>query len=202
MRTRVDPLPAFYNDLDTALGELWRLLVEAAGNRSSPFHLPALATVDARSRPRLRTVVLRAADPETGTLRFHCDRRSDKAAEIAVAAPVALQAYDRETTVQIRIEGRAALHTDDALADAAWAGSQTMSRVCYGVAPAPGTTILEGGAYALPGEDTRARDGRKNFCAVSVRAERLDFLYLDRRGHRRAAWARGEDGWRGTWLVP
>ena len=155
----------------------------------------------------MRTVVLREADSEAAILRVHCDRRSDKAREILAGealarAPCALHAYDPETKVQIRIEGRASLHTDDAVAEAAWAGSQPMSRVCYGIDPAPGTALARGGAYAQPDPEAALLIGRPNFCVIRVRAEVLDFLYLDRRGHRRAGWTRGETGWTGTWLVP
>jgi pyridoxamine 5'-phosphate oxidase len=195
------PLPDFYEDLDATFAELWRLLAEGAAQGRSGFHLPVLATLGPDG-PRLRTVVLREADAESGTLRFHCDRRSDKAAEILANPACALAAYDEASKIQIRIEGRATLHTDDAVAEAAWASSRAMSRVCYGADPAPGTALPTGGAYTLPDEDAAASLGRPHFAAVRVRAARLDFLYLDRRGHRRAAWTRGQGDWTGGWIAP
>ena len=195
------PLPAYYDDLDASFAELWRLLADGAAQGRSGFHLPALATLGPEG-PRLRTVVLRAADTEFGILRFHCDRRSDKAAEIRANPACALAAYDAAAKIQIRIEGPATLHTDDAVAEEAWAGSRAMSRVCYGAAPAPGTALPAGDAYTLPDEATAATLGRPHFAAVRVRAARLDFLYLDRRGHRRAAWARGQGDWTGSWIAP
>jgi pyridoxine/pyridoxamine 5'-phosphate oxidase len=196
------PLPAFYDDLDASFAELWRLLAEGAALGRSGFHLPALATLGPDGAPRLRTVVLREADAETGILRFHCDRRSDKAAEIAANPACALMAYDAAAKTQIRVEGRAALHTDDAVAEAAWAGSRAMSRVCYGAEPGPGTTLPAGDAYTVPDETAATTAGRPHFAAVLLRAERLEYLYLDRRGHRRAAWRRNGSGWCGTWLAP
>ncbi len=196
------PLPDFFDDLDACREALWRLLADGAERGRSGFHLPALATVDAEGRPRLRSVVLRAADAGSGTLRFHCDRRSDKAAELAARPACALQAYDADAKVQVRIEGTARLHTADAVAEAAWAEARAMSRVCYGTEPAPGTALAEGGAYTLPDAEAALTLGRPHFAAVTVRAERLDFLYLDRRGHRRAGWRRAEAGWTGTWLTP
>ena len=197
-----DPLPAFYDDRDALLAELWRLLAEGAERGSSGFHLPALASVAADGRPRVRTVVLRAADRDGGTLRFHCDRRSDKAAELRLHPACALTAYDGPAKIQIRIEGRASLHTDDAVAESAWAGSRAMSRVCYGSDPGPGTVLQAGGAYALPDEADAATLGRPHFATVLVHSERLDMLYLDRRGHRRARWRRDGDRWAGAWLAP
>lgn len=198
----MDPLPPFYDDLAAFRAEAWGRLGEGAERGRSPFHTPALATVDAQGHPRLRTVVLREADGAAGTLRFHCDARSDKAREIAAGSMAALHVYDAGTKLQLRIEGSARLHRDDALAEAAWAGSRAMSRVCYGVDPAPGTPLSRGGAYTMPDEDPDARLGRENFCAVVVRAMRLDLLYLDRRGHRRAVFARAGEEWRGHWVAP
>ncbi|KQO78630.1 MAG: pyridoxamine 5'-phosphate oxidase family protein [Methylobacteriaceae bacterium] len=198
----MDALPSFYDDLDGFRAEGWRRLADGVGHRHSPFHTPSLATVDAAGRPRLRTVVLRAAEAGAGALRFHCDRRSDKAQEIAENGLAALHVYDGRAKLQLRVEGRARLHHDDALADAAWAAALTMSRVCYGVEPAPGTALAAGDAYAMPDEDPDARIGRENFCAVVFTAERLDLLYLDRRGHRRAAFSREGEGWMGTWVAP
>lgn len=197
----MDPLPPFHDDLEAALTEIWRLLEEGPVLRRNAFHMPALATVDAAGQPQVRTVVLRAADRASGALRFHCDRRSDKAAEIAATGVAALHGYDSAAKIQIRASGPARLHTDDALAEAAWAGSRAMSRVCYGADPAPGAVLPTGGAYALPDAETALTTGRPNFCAVVVEVARLEFLFLDRRGHRRAAWMRA-DGWRGCWLAP
>lgn len=195
------PLPPFYDDLDASFAELWRLLAEGVAHGRSGFHNVTVATLS-DGIPRLRTVVLRAADGGAGVLRFHCDRRSDKATELAMNPACALAAYDAETKIQIRIEGLATLHTDDAVAEAAWAASRPMSRVCYAAEPAPGTVLPRGDAYTLADESTAATIGRPAFCVVQVAARRLDFLYLDRRGHRRAAWHRGEGGWSGTWLAP
>lgn len=195
------PLPAFYDDLDATFTELWRLLADGAAHGRSGFHLPTLATLSPEG-PRLRTVVLREADSAAATLRFHCDRRSDKAFELADNPACALAVYDAAAKIQIRIEGRATLHTDDAVAEAAWAGSRPMSRVCYAAEPPPGTALLAGNAHTLPDEATAAATGRRHFCAVVVKALRLDFLYLDRRGHRRAAWCRDGEGWDGGWVAP
>lgn len=196
------PLPAFTDDLDASFSEVWRLLAEGPVLRRNAFHMPALATVDADGLPQVRTVVLREADPATGTLRFHCDRRSAKAADIAATGRAALHGYDTAAKIQIRVSGAARLHTDDATADAAWDGSRIMSRTCYGVAPAPGTPLPSGDAYAQPADGADLDAARPNFCAVVVTATRLDFLFLDRRGHRRAGWVRDGTSWTGTWLTP
>lgn len=90
--------------------------------------------------------------------------------------------------MQVRIEGEAAIHGQGALATSAL--GQAMSRVCYGSERTPGRVFNHGGGFTLPQEDDAKRIGRENFRAVLVRVDRLDFLYLDRRGHLRAGWWR------------
>lgn len=192
----------FYDDLVACHDELWRRLEHGAADRHSSFHTPALATVDLHGRPQVRTVVLRDADRAAGTLRFHCDRRSEKAVEIAATGSAALQAYDRDAKIQIRVDGTAELHTDDWFAESIWTEAQPMSRAVYGIVPAPGTALPSGGGYTLPTADEAILAGRENFGVVVIRAERLEFLYLDRRGHRRALWLRSEAGWVETRLAP
>ncbi|UMY19076.1 pyridoxamine 5'-phosphate oxidase family protein [Methylobacterium organophilum] len=198
----MDALPPFYDNLDAAHEALWRLLEDGVHDRRSAFHTPTLGTVDAQGRAQIRTVVLRAADAYGGTLRFHCDRRSEKATEIALNGGASLHAFDAGARIQIRVEGSARLHTDDLLADEAWRESREQSRLCYGIAPSPGTALREGGDYTLPDTPQAIAAGRKNFAAVVLHAERLEFLYLDHRGHRRGLWLRSDAGWVECWLVP
>ncbi|GEP11490.1 pyridoxamine 5'-phosphate oxidase family protein [Methylobacterium gnaphalii] len=195
-------LPPFYDDLTACHDEVWRRLEEGVSDRNSAFHTPALGTVDPYGRPQVRAVVLRQADRRAGTLTFHCDRRSEKASEIAGTRCAALQVYDPAAKIQVRVDGTAELHTDSWFADSVWAQARPMNRTVYGISPGPGTALAKGGSYTLPETDEAIRDGRENFCVVVIRAERLEFLYLDRRGHRRALWLRSEAGWVETWLTP
>lgn len=192
--------PAFYDDLDRSLREAWRLLAQGVVDRRSPFHTPVIATIGRDGAPRARIVVLRGVDPEGRTVRFHTDRRTAKAEEIEGDSRLALIAYDAPAKIQVRLEGRASLHARDAVADEAWAGSRPFSKVCYGTDPPPGTVIPAGEAYALPsGEEVET--GRPNFSAVLLTVESLEWLYLDRAGHRRARFTFGAAP-AATWLVP
>ena len=196
--------PSFHDDLEETRAEALRLLARGVADRRSPFHTPTLATIGLNNaHPRLRTVVLRAFDPARPSLRFHTDRRSRKLAEIRSNPQVALHAYDPAAKVQIRIEGWARPHVDDAVADAAWAASRLMSRQCYGAEPGPGSAIARADAFMLPEptEEATAR-GREHFCAVTVEIGALEWLYLAQAGHRRAHFDRTGDGWFGRWLAP
>lgn len=185
--------------LDAFLAQAWERLADGVSDRRSPFHTPVLATVGADGRPRARTVVLREADATAGMLRIHCDRRSQKAAEIAREPRVALHAYDAVGRIQVRIEGTVTLHLDDTAAETAWEAALAMSRRTYGIAPGPGTPIPEAAAYAMA-EDADIEAGRANFAVLTILAEGIDVLTLAHEGHRRAiADLRADTA---TWVVP
>jgi pyridoxine/pyridoxamine 5'-phosphate oxidase len=194
--------PSYYDDLDETLAECWRRLSRGVADRRSPFHSPTVASIGGDGRPRARVVILRGCDPAERTLRFHTDSRSDKAAELAARPAIALTGYDPAGKIQIRVEGRASLHRDDGLADAAWAATRPFSRVCYGVAPGPGSPIDAGGGFALPVEEEAVEAGRAHFTAVRIAVESLEWLYLAHDGHRRARFGFSGGAVSAVWLAP
>jgi pyridoxamine 5'-phosphate oxidase len=197
------PPPSFYDSLDETLAEAWRLITRGVADRRSPFHHPALATVGLAGAPEVRTVILRGCDPVTRRLRFHTDGRSAKVAELAARPDVALHFYDPAAKIQVRARGRASLHRDDVVADAAWAGSRVFSRQCYGIAPGPGADIGTGGDFMLP-ETTEVETaaGRVNFTAVMIDVRSFEWLYLANAGHRRARFSWDDGALTAGWLAP
>ncbi|MEQ8665248.1 MAG: pyridoxamine 5'-phosphate oxidase family protein [Rhodospirillales bacterium] len=188
--------------LDDALAEAWELLNAGATDRHSPFHLAKVATVTADGRPSQRTVVLRHVDPAARTLRFHTDRRSGKVADLAANPAAAVLFYDAARQVQLRIDGTAGLHKDDAIARDAWNASRPQSRACYLSDDGPGTPVdapPPAPRYDEAGDDIAFG----SFCAVVVGITRLEWMHLAAGGHRRARfdWS-GDDGMTATWLSP
>ena len=198
------PIPSYYDDLDASLAHAFGLITRGVPDRRSPFHHPVVATLGLDGRPRLRTVILRGFDFAKRELRFHTDRRAQKVQEITADPRVSMMGYDAGAKIQLRIEGRAVLHTDDAVADAAWEAAKLFSRQCYGVAPAPGTPLSAGADFVLP-ETTEegTAPGRAHFTAVVVRMDSLEWLYLAAQGHRRAHYAWDANGsFSSNWLAP
>lgn len=193
---------ASYEDLGAALDEAWGHWLTGATDRRSPFHAPICATISLLGAPRARVVTLRACDPARRMLRFHVDRRSDKFAELAANPFLALTGYDPALKVQLRAEGRASLHLDDGLADAAWAIARPMSRVTYGEIPGPGAALQGGGAYTLPATPEEVEAGRAHFCVVALEVAVLEWLYLAHSGHRRARFDFTAEAVRASWLAP
>lgn len=205
------------DQLEELLERCWSYLEEGAGSAGSPFHTAVLGTVE-DGGPRLRTVVLRAADREAARVLCHTDVRSAKVRQIGDDPLVSWLLYDPDRKVQLRIEGRATVHADDALADERWRASAAGSRRCYLAGPGPGA-VLDSAGSTLP-QALRARRpepeeterGRGNFAAVATAVEFIDWLHLTADGHRRARFRRvghavegGHDcgqGWRGDWIAP
>jgi pyridoxamine 5'-phosphate oxidase len=172
--------------LPEVLNAAWALLGRGVADRRHGFHHPCVATIDAENRPHGRIVILRGAHPATQTMRFHTDSRSDKCIDIAANPAISLTFYDTGDRIQLRVEGSARLHRDDAVAKAAWESSQRMSRACYATMPAPGSVLAERDAFSLPVEDAEIAAGYANFVAVVIAVERIEWLFLRHQGHRRA----------------
>jgi 3-hydroxyisobutyrate dehydrogenase len=190
----------------SVLEQIWSQLADGQRLRHSAFHQAVLATSSPRG-PSARYVVLRQVDRERGVLGFHTDRRSEKWAELERDPRVALCFFGQ--SVQVRAEGRAVLHHDDAVADLAWKRTGLMSRRCYLAEAAPGS-VAPVPTSGLPAHLSKDRPneaesaaGRASFAVVTVPLQRMEWLHLAFEGHRRARFSRvGFGPWRGEWLVP
>lgn len=189
------------------LEDVWSRLIDAAARAKSAFHTPALATTGADG-PRVRTVVLRRAEPEARLLVCHTDRRSAKLAELAADARVGWMFYDREARLQVRADGAARVHVDDELADVQWQAARLSSRRCYLADPGPGAVLDEAGPTLpaalldrVPSEE-EAAEGRRHFAVIACTVEAIDCLMLGFAGHRRLRFRWLDDRWDAQWLAP
>ena len=194
--------PPFLADLDAAREHGFDLMTKAVRLRTAPMHTPVVSTIGSDGRPRARVVVLRAFDREQQQLRFHTDIRSDKFHELDRDPRIALSFYDAQEKIQLRIEGRATLHQNDAVADNAWSASQPMSKLCYAVEPGPGREISARDDFALPRDRSESEMGRAHFAAVIVTIEEVDWLWLGAAGNRRASYQFARDKIAARWMVP
>ncbi|WP_374531592.1 flavin-binding protein [Novosphingobium sp.] len=193
-----------FQSLDMVLADAAAHLQRAARDRRSPMHVPVVGTADGD----LRMMVLRDCAPDLGLLRFHTDARSAKAGVIADGAPVSVLAFDPEAKLQLRLRGMGRIEQQGPVADAAWAAATPYARRCYLAEAGPGTPA-DGPCSGLPTEVEGAKPdeaqllpARDNFAVLLIEPERIDWLYLAHNGHRRAQFARGQDGWQGAWVVP
>ncbi len=201
-----DPFP-IADDLTAIIDDIWRRLGRGAADRRSPFHTPAVGSTDATGAVKQRVMVLRKVDRAAATLRFHTDIRSAKAAQ-ADAAYVAVLGYDAGAKIQVRAEGTAAILTEGADVDAAWAATTPSGRRSYLTILPPGSvsnTPTSGLPEALEARVPMPEEtlpGRANFGLLVVTLDRLEWLHLAHDGHRRAGFTRDGDDWAGKWLIP
>lgn len=192
--------------LTDALDTAWRLLERGAADRHSPMHVPVVASVDAGGAPDARVMVLRGADRQAATLRFHTDARSPKCTALN-GRRVSVLAYHPGEAVQVRLAGTARIVTAGEEIEAVWAAATPFARRCYLLEAAPGSRLSAPGS-GLPawveGRKPEAAElvaARPNFALVIVTVAAIDWLHLAQDGHRRARFAEA-DGWRGAWVVP
>ncbi|WP_421859983.1 pyridoxamine 5'-phosphate oxidase family protein [Parvibaculum sp.] len=186
------------------------LALPAAGleNAASPLRKPALSTLAADGAPAMRTVILRALEREARRFSFFTDARSHKVAEIAADPRASLLFYDPACDIQARFSGKAAIHRQGSLADAAWASAAPPSRRAYLAEAAPGA-LSSGPVSGLPQDVEgiippleRLEEGRGHFALLEFIFEEADILVLSRSGHRRARIRFSADAARGEWLYP
>jgi pyridoxamine 5'-phosphate oxidase len=192
------------DDLDAIAGFIWAELANATTDGASEFRHAQLATIGAQGWPQSRTIILRHADNMRREVGFHTDRRSTKAAELAINTSVAVVAYDRPRGLQLRLWGQAELHTENPQAEQVWAALYPPLRAPYRAQYAPGTP-LDTPIAANPSDTARnpanPDAGFENFAFVAIRVVRLEWLHIRPTRHRRARfeWAAG---WQGNWLAP
>jgi pyridoxamine 5'-phosphate oxidase len=202
------PHPDCSEHLPAVLDDIWQRLLLGPTTAKAPCHLMTVATVSQDGTPDQRVMVLRAADRNMESLRFHTDARSPKAALIGDAAAISAFNYDPIAKVQLRLSGTGHIERTTSEADAAWDNSNPSSRRCYlGAAPSQPSAVptsglpadLEGRVPALQ----QTLPGRDNFSVLRVSLTQLEWLYLAHDGHRRAKFVLNDaEDWVGTWVTP
>ena len=196
-----------WETLDSVLESVWEMLKRGTNRFNDPFHWPVLGT-NGINGCRMRCVILRRLILPERLLVCHTDSRAFKVQEISDSDNVGWLFYHPKKMVQLRISGKAKLHSDDQFADEQWAASGLTSRLNYCATQPPGTKV-DKPSSGLPDflinkvpiliESTR---GRKNFMAISSTIDSVDWLLLSVLGNRRARFDWDNETLSGTWLIP
>lgn len=188
------------SDFTEILGLCWHHLERGTKDRRSGFHHPVVATVGLDGKPKSRIVILREATAASKMLRFNADVRTQKWSELNNQPAISLAFYDEAEKTQMRVEGIAVLHNNNAVAKLAWDNSQRMSRVGYGAQPGPGAAITSADAFQLPDTDEDISFGFGNFGTIAIHVTSIEWLYLKVRGNRRVLFDLEANT--AQWLVP
>ena len=195
--------------------DAWQRLQAGVQLSKHPYHLGTFGTINSKPPQGnlpiadLRTVVLRVAEPDSKTLMFHTDWRSDKIKQLQTNPSGCWVFYDAQDKIQLRLEGATSVHFDDPIAAERWSKVEAYSRRCYGVTPKPGTLLPEPGS-GIPEPYIRAapplektEDWYSHFAVVKTVVQRMDWLFLRSAGHQRAQFIYSQDGsFKSSWAIP
>jgi len=190
------------------LKKIWKNLDLGTLERDHPFHTPVFSTVASGCVPNLRVVVLRRFWRKPPCLAFHTHTGSPKIKELQNNPNVYWLFYHTTEKLQVRIKGKATIHTADDLAEELWLATEFFSRRCYiGEAPTepskkPTSGLPEDLLDRAPTRE-ESEAGRANFAVVTSTVEQIDCLEMNVRGHRRSLFVWNEKGELETkWLTP
>jgi pyridoxine/pyridoxamine 5'-phosphate oxidase len=183
---------------DDLATRLWQELTRALHDRHHEWRTPILATqgVEA-SGPQARTVVLRHADAASWTLGIYTDARSPKCLEVQSQPLAQLIFWSKRLSWQLRVSALVNVEVEGEHVNAAWERvRQTRAAADYLGALPPGhnQTVNEPTAA-----DSVENHSAHHLAVLSFKVTSLDWLFLNREGHRRARLTPS-----GTlaWLVP
>ena len=199
----------FYDDLGGALERSWRVLEEAIDDPSSPVRTPVLISVSSDGLAQGRTVVLRGINRQQRQLQIYTDVRSAKVAQLRTQPTCTLVAYQPNPMMQLRLGADATVNHNNAITHEAWAVMPGPNRCNYLTDPDPGSVSVQAtdgrpviNAESMP---THAENeiAYSHFAVIVFTINQLEWLYLPRRGHRRARFVWDAAGSpKSDWLIP
>ena len=164
------PLHSWAHGLKTLRTEAWRRLVRGVHDRRAPARHPTLATVSPKGQPQLRTVVLRAVDTESATVRIYTDLHSSKVSDLRGTPTAALHIWDNAARLQLRLHADVCILTGAEVATL-WAQLPDAGRRTYGSYPPPGQPISESLAY-------KKAPTQSAFAVLHLIVMEMDILHL------------------------
>ncbi len=181
------------------------MAIDSLENPAHPFRTPVLGTVE-QGACRLRTVILRGANPVRRQLLCYTDSRSGKARQIQADARTSWHFYHTEEKLQMRARGKTSTHVHDELANTHWKGIGARGRKDYAALLAPGSRAPHPtrAVPKTPGEGPSAEDlayAFKNFMVLCTTVAELDLLLLHPDGHQRVGARWENDHWAYSWIV-
>lgn len=182
---RIEALPNIRN-------AIWNELRRAVNDKHHAWRTPVLATM-ADGQPDARTVVLREVDADTRQLEIYSDSRASKIKQLAAQGSAKLVFWSKRLGWQVRCTVKCTVDCDAASTAQVW------TRIAPSPAAADYMSPLAPGQRLDTDTESAPIGAAANYFAV-IRAEvrQIDWLELDRRGHRRALFDENQE----TWLQP
>ncbi len=185
--------------------QAWSLILTGTHTSDHPFATPVLGSIHSRDIPRLRTVVLRAADQDRATLRCYVDTRSLKISDLRANPTLSWLFWDPTQKVQVSCSGPTRCLSGEAV-EAIFATLPKHGRKAYATVHPPGNPLPQPGS-GLPENWpalslTETDYARENFGVLETEIEWMDILLLQREGNHRLTARRDGEEWLPQWIVP
>ncbi|MFO8100072.1 MAG: pyridoxamine 5'-phosphate oxidase family protein [Salinibacter sp.] len=197
-----------FESLDAVFDHVWSCVTAGATDPGHAFRTATVGTCNG-TRPALRTVVLREADPGDRALSFHTDRDSQKVEDIRRCDRVAWHWWDPGSRHQVRLQGTARIHTEDAVAREMWEEEDPASLAVHArtVPSGAGLDAPDDALSEAVQEEPITREdvasGREHFAVVRTVVDVVDWLHLHPEGHYRAQFQCPPDApVEGEWVAP
>lgn len=181
---------------DDLLKQIWQSLSDAATLPGNNFTLMNVSTVGLDGGPKARFVILRDFARAPERLGFATHNRSAKVAEIRANPAMAATFYDRERSVQLRLEGTAHIIDSDAERWRAWQKLAPHSQLQYDSMAVPGDPF-----DASTNQQDDPSTAFQRFAWIKFTLQRLDWLVLTSEPNHRWRFDRTTSGWNGQRLV-
>ena len=178
--------------LDAIQAEVWRQLELAAHDKHHAWRAPVLATVDGDAADA-RTVILREVDARQKQLLTFTDDRAGKVAQLLRHPRATLVMWSPALGWQLRCRVMLSLEMTGLAATSRWARIKLTPAAQDYLARLPPGAPLDGAVSVAP-EPLK----REYFAVICAQVLAIDWLELQRAGHRRAVF--DEHG--GRWVQP
>ena len=167
----------------------WKNIEKGVKTAKHEFHSFIFTTIR-ENKPESRTVILRSFNHKNPSIWFHTDNRSKKVLDIKDNEKICALFYDRSRKVQLRINGTSTVEEEKKSNKPIWDAMTPESKICYMGPYAPSETLrkhepnlLKKSPHSINKEDDIL--GFSRFCRVKIIIEKLDWLQLDYKGHKR-----------------
>ncbi|MEO1513824.1 MAG: pyridoxamine 5'-phosphate oxidase family protein [Bacteroidota bacterium] len=180
-----------------ALKLIWQEIRRGTVDRRHPFRFLTLATIRGQ-QPVQRTLVSRKLDDQN-RIWLYTDARSGKMSDRENNDAASLLFYHPKKQLQISMACRLQVEQDPQIRRDIWSGFADFQQKDYNRKFLPGQQLSspDGGWLSIPEE------GFPNFVLLQAVAHQIDCLQLDRSGHLRLSFEKGEQGqWQGNWIAP
>lgn len=183
------------NTLEQLEIHIWNTLTRAKVDRKHPYRTFVLSTISTSGIPDARNVILRNVHQINKTLCIYTDARTPKVNHLLSQANASLTFYNPKSKEQLRIKAVAKVLINEERNQKTWNTLSEHGKKDYLSIMIPGMEGQASSTY-IDAEDS------SNFCIIELDVYEIDFLKLNREGHRRASFRYNNQSKQATWLVP